>query len=70
MATHLSTRVCVALLCLLQLRQELSAQRIINDETADETTKILADLSKVQQANARLTSDLALKVRGQSHAAL
>mmetsp|Transcript_28339 Transcript_28339/g.62247 ORF Transcript_28339/g.62247 Transcript_28339/m.62247 type:complete len:581 (-) Transcript_28339:358-2100(-) len=43
------------------LRRELCNQQGINDETADETTKILAELSRMHELNARLTGDMALK---------
>jgi hypothetical protein len=38
------------LCCCVQLREELSNARGINDLTADETTKLLLDNSRLQQA--------------------
>lgn len=40
------------------LREELKNQRGINDLTADETTKLLLELSRLQQSQAQLQSEL------------
>ena len=47
-----------------QLRQQLIAQSGLNEETADEMTKVLAEASRLQQANARLTAELVSMVGG------
>ncbi|GLI62317.1 hypothetical protein VaNZ11_004924 [Volvox africanus] len=43
------------------LRSEVLSQRNINDETANETTKILSELSSAQQRCAKLASELSIK---------
>eukprot|EP00798_Chlamydomonas_sp_ICE-L_P003945 gene3945-14022_t len=43
------------------LRHQLNAQCGINDETADEITHVLQELSRLQQTNARLVSEMGLK---------
>ncbi|GIM16450.1 hypothetical protein Vretimale_19087 [Volvox reticuliferus] len=43
------------------LRAEVLSQRSINDETANETTKILSELSSAQQRCAKLASELSIK---------
>ena len=46
----------------LQLREKLLNQHDINDDTAEETFKILQDMGRVQQESARLARELATKV--------
>lgn len=50
--------LCGCVLVVFQLREELSNARGINELTADETTKLLLDNSRLQQVNAALQSDV------------